>query len=104
MSLELQVKLVESRANRFKELKEAYDRGEDIQKGFEWNDIAALNLGLYSKLYRGIEIPSELVEEARSLLNIKLRNSKFYAQCETVERRLHQILSDYKNKHPQTQN
>ena len=98
MTLDSELKRIVHRADRFKELKEAASRGENIERESpEYNDLAALKVGAYSE----VKIPPDLVEEAKSLLNMRKRDILFYQRCELVERRLHKILSDYKVEHPE---
>ncbi len=127
MSLEYQVETAEERAQRFKELKEAFAKGELPEKlGYESNDISCLAKAPYAYEHAyGVKIPQALTNEATDLFNLHLgQESKpfgigsrgiygscsedeiranpqkyfeFFKKCEELERKLHQILLDKLN-------
>lgn len=120
MTLETQIELLESRVQRFRELKKTFAKGEYPEKlGYESNDISTLAKAshVYERAF-GIRIPEDLIDEANVLLiqqgksgpgiyascskdEIK-RNSEKYAEffrrCEELERKLHQLLLDKKTE------
>jgi len=124
MSLEHQLELIGSRAERFRQLKEAYSNGEfSIKSTFESNDFFSLRDNLYSNGWKDMEIPQDLKEEAIWVLKEteklgfglmkspseeeRRQNQKRYVEyferSEGVERKLYQIISDYKDKHPESE-
>ena len=124
MSLECKIKIVAGRAEKFRKLKESYSRGEySTEDGFETNDFVSLKRGLYQKCWKGIEIPQDLIDEATNILietdklgfgliespneeeerQNQARYVEYFRRCESVEKRLHQILSDYQQKHPEAE-
>ncbi len=98
------------RAEAFKQVRENYtkDKFEDIP-GFELNDFNHI----INQNYEGVEIPLELVEEAKWVINEvgelgytrvwprrqeiepqKQRHLDFLQRSENLERKLHRLLSD----------
>lgn len=120
MPLESLLISVINRAERFKQLKEAFSRGEySITPGPEVNDFSSLKEGLYQEDLEGIEIPPDLVDEANWALTEtyqlgfrplrspseqerglkQARFVEYFKKCEAVERKLYQLLLEYNRKH-----
>jgi hypothetical protein len=101
MSLNEKIKSVKYRIDRFRRLQEAYVN-EDPTCGswFELNDISSLVQGVFQEEWKEVTIPLDLIEEAKNLLDKEqIWNQEYFARCESFEKRLHQLLSDYQKEH-----
>jgi hypothetical protein len=118
------IRLVTSRVETFRDLKEAYSRGEySTKSGFEANDFIGLKCNEIQNYWKDMEIPQDLVDEADWILDetrqlgysidtapceeYKKQNQErfveYFRRCETVERRLLKIVSDYKEKNTKSE-
>lgn len=120
MSLDYQLELVARRAKVFGELKSSYPESQRVNKGYETNDLGNLKKRLYQNYWKNMNIPKKLVDESEDLLNerevvefylfrchnkIEKEQNKgrivdFFRRCENVEKKLYEIIFNYKKKYP----
>lgn len=121
MTLKSQLELISNRAKVFEKLAQSYTEGDYSIKPFELTDIGHAARNEYSKLYKDIKIPNDLMIESDKILKEKSglgfdswnkiseekrtqnaeKLTEYFKRCNNVEIELHKILSDYKDKHPE---